>query len=101
MAIEVFLFIILISSVLLYSPVGRVIVEHILNKNRKELDYFELKTKYNELANKIAQQEQDINQLREMVIFYENKLPKNLINTENTDYNSQKINFEKNLKIEE
>lgn len=72
--IEFFLFMILVISVILYSPFGKVLAESLFGKKSVEFD--ELNKKYEDLKLQISDQQEQINKLTQTLLFYDSKMAK-------------------------
>lgn len=69
---ELFLIIFFIIVVIGFSPVGKVIVESYFQKKQNN----ELLQKYNDLSAKYLEHEEELQKLREIVIFNEDRIKK-------------------------
>lgn len=68
-----------IIAILSYSQIGKAIAEAIrANSGVGEPGNAQLQKKYEELAAKVADHEEELNKLREIIIFNEEKLTRNL-----------------------
>ncbi len=86
--IELVAFFFLISFVLFFSPVGKVIAESFFGKKQNN----DILNKMNQLIKKIEEQEEEIQKLREIVIFNDGKIKKiqNLDLSKNQNIQDQK-----------
>ena len=80
--IELFGFSFLIMLILFFSPVGKVMAESYFTKKQNNL----LLQKYDELNQKFQEHEEEIQKLREIIIFNEDRIKK----VENLDYSKLK-----------
>ncbi|MFN8578781.1 MAG: hypothetical protein U0354_18285 [Candidatus Sericytochromatia bacterium] len=85
---EIFFIIFFIFIALSFSPVGKVVAESYFYKKQNN----ELLLKYNELLIKYQEHEEEIQKLREIVIFNEDKMKK-LENNDITNKNKIKDQF--------
>lgn len=72
--IETLVLIIVISSIILYSPFAKAIAEALFGKGSVEFN--ELNKKYEELKVQVNEQQEQINKLTETLLFYDSNLSK-------------------------
>lgn len=92
--IDVVLFLILIVSIIAFSPAGKILLEYFLGINNDQ-NVRDLAQKYLMLEEKVKEQEEELKNLRESYIFYDDKLKK----LESSNQITKKIDINKHQNI--